>query len=318
MATQITAIQVDYDVTEAAITERRTRYAALTAETPKGYEEVRLAIGDLRDTRVAIEARRKELKADSLDYGRRVDAVAKFLTAKLEEIEQPLKALKAAVDEQKEQAKRSEQEAKLKAFQAQLLADQAADQERQRVAREQEAARIRAEDERLAGERAALAAERAAHEKRQAEAAAAQRAEAERFAALQAAESRRISDERRAMEAERAAAEAQRREGERKERERLAAIAAQEKADSDRAAAEAAHLAELARIEAARPDIVRMQAFAERVHGLSADAPELVTAEAKAAMADTVQALCSIAHSLYLYTADGHDRPDATDENFDL
>ena len=61
-----TAIQVVYDVTDDAIALKRGKYALLSADTREGYEQVRLAIADCRETRSAIEKRRKELKADSL------------------------------------------------------------------------------------------------------------------------------------------------------------------------------------------------------------------------------------------------------------
>lgn len=140
-----TAIQVVYEVTDDAIALKRGKYSLLKADTPQGYEQVRLAIADLRETRVAIEKRRKELKADSLEYGRKVDAVAKHLTEQIEAIESPLKALKAAVDEEKARVKAEKEAAAQKAI---------AEVE----------ARLKAEADRLATERAALDAERAALE----------------------------------------------------------------------------------------------------------------------------------------------------------
>jgi dsDNA-specific endonuclease/ATPase MutS2 len=140
-----TVIQVVYDVTDDAIALKRGQYAVLKADTKEGYEQVRLAIADCRETRSAIEKRRKELKADSLEYGRKVDAVAKHLTEQIEAIEGPLKAQKAAIDEEKARVKAEKEAAAQKAI---------AEVE----------ARLKAEADRLAADRAALDAERAAME----------------------------------------------------------------------------------------------------------------------------------------------------------
>lgn len=148
MSTTITELQVVYQITEADIAARLAKYGGLTADTPQGYKAVQSAIGDLRDARVSIEKRRKELKADSLEYGRKVDAVAKFLTEKIEAIELPLKALKAAVDEEKARAKAEKEAAERRALEESLRAE--------REALNAEAERLRVEAERLAAERAAL------------------------------------------------------------------------------------------------------------------------------------------------------------------
>ena len=50
--TPSSAALVTYDVTDAQIAETQAKYALLTADTPTGYEEVRIAIGVVRSTRV--------------------------------------------------------------------------------------------------------------------------------------------------------------------------------------------------------------------------------------------------------------------------
>ena len=75
MQAEQTTQLVNYNISEAVIAATKARCADLSADTPKGYEEVRLAIADLRSTRVAIEKRRVELKTDALAYGRLVDSV---------------------------------------------------------------------------------------------------------------------------------------------------------------------------------------------------------------------------------------------------
>ena len=146
-----TTIQVVYPITDADIAARFAGYADLTADTPQGYKAVQAAISELRSARVDVEKRRKDLKAESLEYGRRVDEVAKYLTGLIEAIEHPLKAKKAAVDEEKARVKAEKEAAERAAVEAQIRAEQ-----------EAEAARLKAEAERLAQEREALEQERAA------------------------------------------------------------------------------------------------------------------------------------------------------------
>ena len=151
MTTEQTTIQVVYPITAADIATRFAGYAELTADSPQGYKAVQAAIGELRSARVDVEKRRKDLKAESLEYGRRVDEVAKYLTGLIEAIEHPLKAKKAAVDEEKARIKAEKEAAERAAVEAQIRAEQ-----------EAEAARLKAEAERLAQERAVLEQERAA------------------------------------------------------------------------------------------------------------------------------------------------------------
>lgn len=242
------AALVTYAVTEEQIAETKARYAALSCDTPKGYEEVRLAIAEVRDARVAVEKRRVELKADALAYGRLVDSKAKELTAMLLEIEEPLKAKKQAVDDEKARIRAEAEAAKRAAIEAAIAAKRAEEEEKARLARE-------AEEKRLAEERAALEAERAklveaqaaleaarkAEEDRreterkaeEAKLAEARKAEEDRLAAIRKAEEERLAAERRAEEerqrTERAAIEAERKAA-------AAAREAQERAEFERQA----------------------------------------------------------------------------------
>ena len=151
MTTEQTTIQVVYPITEADITARFAGYAELTADSPQGYKAVQAAIGELRSARVQIFAALLDIEAESLEDGRRVDEVAKYLTGLIEAIEHPLKAKKAAVDEEKARVKAEKEAAERAAVEAQIRAEQ-----------EAEAARLKAEAERLAQEREALEQERAA------------------------------------------------------------------------------------------------------------------------------------------------------------
>lgn len=274
-------LAIRYGVTPEQIRAKREAFAALRCDTPKGYDAVRLAIAECRTTRTAIEAKRKELKADALEYGRKVDAVAKSLTEPIEQIEGQLREKKAAVDEVKARAKAEKEAAEKAALEAQLRAEREAEEARIRAEREAEAARLaaereaqRIEAERLAAERKALeeaqrqareAEERRAAEERARIEAERQKLEAERRAIEEARaaeenrarlareeEARRVAALRQAEEArlaaERAELDRQRQETERLERERLARVAAEEAAE--RVKKEAAALAERARLEA--------------------------------------------------------------------
>lgn len=96
---------IQYDVTEAAIAELASKYAGLKIVDPASYEHVRVALGDVRTKRIGVEKRRKELKADALEYGRKVDARAKELTESLLAIENPLQDEKDKADVEKEKAR---------------------------------------------------------------------------------------------------------------------------------------------------------------------------------------------------------------------
>jgi len=96
---------IKYSVTDAVIGELKAKYAGLKIVDTASYENVRVAIGEVRDIRVGVENHRKHLKATALEYGRNVDAEAKRITALLEEVENPLKSEKAKVDDEKARIK---------------------------------------------------------------------------------------------------------------------------------------------------------------------------------------------------------------------
>lgn len=296
---------IRYDVSKDDIRAKGKEYSALTFDTPANYEQGRKAIAILRETRVAIEARRKELKQESLEYGRRVDSVAKELTSLIEEIEEPLKSKKKIVDDEKarikaekeaEERRQVEEQLRVEreAEEARLKAEREAEEARLKAEREAEEARLRAireaEEARLAEERARLEAERAELQRQRDEAELAARAERERIEAAENAERERMARERAELEAERRALSEARERAEREEFERLARIRAEEeakeRAERERVAAEEARLAEAERhaahqrrLEALRPDAEKLHEFAKRIRAL--EAPELATDEAR-------------------------------------
>jgi colicin import membrane protein len=258
--TAISTMTVTYDVTEADIEATRERYGALEATTPAGYEEVRLAIAHCRGTRTAVEKRRRELKADALEWGRKVDGAAKALTSLVESIEEPLQAKKQLVDDERDRRRRAAEEAA------------------RREAEAEAKAKLEAEEIRLAVERARLAVERSEWESQQLAARQAQREIDER----QERARREIEAARRAIEAEQAAsAEA--------ERLRLAAVATV--AEEEKRAAE-----EAARVEALRPDLDKVLRLAAQIRQL--EIPLVQTREARARLATARLRLATIAAAL--------------------
>lgn len=86
MTTTETLDLAPYAEVKAAIAKMKSESAGLTFdyETPKGNKLARSHVASLRSVKGDIERKRKELKADALEYGRKVDAVAKELTGEIE------------------------------------------------------------------------------------------------------------------------------------------------------------------------------------------------------------------------------------------
>lgn len=263
---------VSFPVADAAIAEMRERYMPLKivgVNDKAGYAMVRQARLEVKNKRCDVENRRKELKADALEWGRKVDAEAKRLTAMLAPIEEHLESQEKAHDAEKDRIKREAAEAarhKLQSrvdlmnefrapinlatlsampdddFEAALQAAMRADERRREIEAEQkaeadkiEAARVAKAKEEAAREEAEAAERRKAEDARLAEAREAQRIENERLAAERAE-----LDRQRHMQAEREAAI--------RSAEQRAAQEAAEKRRAERAEAERL------RLEAMRPD----------------------------------------------------------------
>lgn len=98
---------IKFSVTDQAIAELKQKFTGLVVSFGdiKGYKDLAAAISEIRGKRTEVEATRKELKADALEYGRKVDAEAKRITAALEEIEHPLKGMKEAYDAEVDRVK---------------------------------------------------------------------------------------------------------------------------------------------------------------------------------------------------------------------
>ena len=218
----------------------------------------------------SIEKKRKELKADALEYGRTVDSIAKQLTEKVVGVESKLKAERDAFDAVEKAEKAAKEAAKMAAKQARInemvangialdwvatelpeeewmwwlskaKKEAAAIVEEKRIA-EEFAAKQRKEREELA---AKMRAEQEAETKRQAEELRIRAAEIEK---QRLADEAVMAEQRKAMEAEKA-------ELFRQQQELRKAAEAKDKAERE--------AEKLARLEALKPEIEKAQGFAE-------------------------------------------------------
>jgi hypothetical protein len=153
-------IEVRFPTSEFAIQSLADGARQLNCDTDEGYKQTCDAVQLCVKLRNEIEKKRVELKADSLAWGRKVDAEAKRLKEKLLEIEEPLKAKRLVVDariaQEKEAIaakKREEEERKRKAEFEETQRLQAEYEERCRQERAKEEARLQAEREKLLEER---------------------------------------------------------------------------------------------------------------------------------------------------------------------
>ncbi len=280
---------VNYGISDAAIAALREQYLPLACDTPAGYEKVRVAVADIRERRVLVEKTRKSLKEDSLAWGRKVDSEAKRIESALLEIEEPLKAKKKAVDDEKENLRlKKEAEARAR-IEAELKAKRDIEEARLKAERDAEHAKLaeqKAEADRLAAERAKVAAEQAAAQKK-------------------------IDDDLRALE--QATAKAEREEFERQAKVKAEAEARErverEKAEEEsrRLAAERREAEEKSRIEAMRPDVDKINRFAALVRALPIP---MATATIAADFVETIEAeLQDIANRCEEFKGDEPEEP---------
>jgi len=99
---------ITYPVTLDLVAELRAKYADVPKDLAhkESYEFVHKGCAELRGLRSKIESRRKELKAEALEYGRKVDAAAKDLTEQIVQIEEPMATAKKDFDTAEEVRKR--------------------------------------------------------------------------------------------------------------------------------------------------------------------------------------------------------------------
>jgi hypothetical protein len=101
-----------YDLPAAAIKKLEDEFMPLcvrSLDDEEGYAQVKEALRFMVSKRNEVEDKRKELKADSLKFGRAVDDEAKRLTLMLSPIELHLKAEKDKIDSEKKRIAEQEE-----------------------------------------------------------------------------------------------------------------------------------------------------------------------------------------------------------------
>ena len=273
-------------VSDTMLAEYRAKFTGLSAETKEGYEEVRKAIAVCRTTRTSVDKKRKELTEEARDWIDVANSEAKRLIAALEAIEEPLKAKKQAVDDERERVKAEAEAARARKINDRLLrymneagqpcsvqeAETWTDDQFESalaIARDAHQANLKAEQEaeaerqRIENERQEELARQQKEVTRQQQELEQQRAEIDRLRAAQQAELDRIRQEqdaaKRAHEAELARIQAEQAEKDRVEREKIEAERAALQAEKDCIEAE-----EFAKQEAVRQAEEAAKAEAEQ------------------------------------------------------
>lgn len=102
-----------YNPIEAGLASLEDKYRDRPTDLaiPENYEFCRKAIAEMRKVRTNTEKLRKELKADALEYGRRVDSAAKGIIDKVKEIEEPYATAKSEYDTKLEIERREKAQA---------------------------------------------------------------------------------------------------------------------------------------------------------------------------------------------------------------
>lgn len=279
---------IDYGTTEDDLRRLAGQYSHITQVTNrKEYDAAQAAVTALVRARSKIESRRKELKAESLEFGRLVDSTAKSLIAVVTPEEQRIEEILEAVKRQKEEerkAKEAAEKARVDAILArvdEIVKIPAAHQRSASsvVMAAQSALELLLIDETFAefqdrareakanalAELAELYAGALHDERIEAQA----KAERERIAAEQKAEADRLEKERAEIARQQAELKAER---DRIEAEKRAEHERAERAK--RAAEEAAAKAEAeARMERLRPDAEKLEEFALKVETM--DLPDV-------------------------------------------
>jgi len=111
METQPTYIETQlqkFNITDAAIAEMKAQFLPLKIEgleDKEGYKKVHEARMIVKGKRIEVEKRRKELKADSIAFGKAVEGEAKRIFTLLEPLEKYLTDQEEAIDNEKERIK---------------------------------------------------------------------------------------------------------------------------------------------------------------------------------------------------------------------
>lgn len=331
---------IEYSVTDAAIATMADVYLKLKidgVDDRPGLVAVHDARMIVKGKRIEVEKKRVELKADALDWGRKVDAEAKRITGLLAPIEEHLETEEKRVTDDKARLKAEAERRDAERLQSRLdaLAAYGATiplellrvltEEGYQVELEKAAAVWEAEQARLAEIEAVRVAAEEAERVRLAEEAVAreaERAENARVAAelarqqeeIRQAQAKIDSDRKAIEDAKRAEEQAKELEArlekaraataERLEREKAEAAARAVREAEERARKEAEDKAaaeEAARVEAARQEALRPDKEKLLTYSsalLAVAHPELATEAAREAMQNAAKALLSLCMSI--------------------
>jgi len=114
---------IEFSKSDAAIAVMAEQFLPMKLESAtdkKGFEIIRTARIQVKTTRVDIEKKRVELKADALAFGRKVDGEAKRLTAMVDPIESHLEAQEKIFTDERDRVKREADAAKERHLQARI------------------------------------------------------------------------------------------------------------------------------------------------------------------------------------------------------
>ena len=283
-----------YSVTDADIATMKEQFMPLTingVNDSGGAKAVHSARMKVKNIRCDIEKRRKELKADALAWGKRVDTEAKTLTDQLAPIELHLSSQEDAYEAEKERIKQAERErleaierAKREAEEARLKAIRDAEEAKLQAEQAAEREKIRLEREKLAEEQRQLNAERQKIESAK-----------QRLAEAEAAHLREVEFENKRrqtlIEAERVRVEAEKQANAEKE----ARIAREAKATEEKAKAE-----EAARIRAEelKPDREKLLTVADAIASLSIPEVSIKSANAASRVQSVLADACHQIHQI--------------------
>jgi colicin import membrane protein len=114
---------VNYNITDAAIGEMREQYMRLRIvdlDDKDGAKAVSAARRAVKAKRCEVERLRKELKADALEWGRKVDSEAKRITEQLAPIEKHLEDEEARIENERARIAAEEEERRRAAEKAKM------------------------------------------------------------------------------------------------------------------------------------------------------------------------------------------------------
>ena len=316
-----------YNLPDAEIAQMEKDFLILKVKDPRdldAYNLCKVRHQEVRDIRVSIEKKRKELKAGSIAFGKAIEAEAKRLTVAVLKIETHLLIQRKVVEDDQERKHREKEEAEAKRLEDIRLEeerkrkeeDDRQEKERQRLAgiekkQQEERDRIAAEDKRIAEEKIRQDKEaiRQEEEAKRLEREAKEAEEKKEREAKEAEEQKQkeIEDSKRLQEEEKKRKEREAEAAKEREKQRLADIEKAKKDEADRIEKERLEALEAKRkeeeeakrLEALKPDFEKLKLLAQRIAAFGFPIVESAIAlkavnKARLSMASIVEDLYSV------------------------